>query len=109
MITLTEIAASEVKRLMAGNSAPDAVLRVGVQGGGCSGCSYELDLDEKAGEGDRVFEQHGITVVCEITPRRSCGYVSTSDGAATTWKSSRSSTMPRVCSPIGGQSSKTSN
>ena len=41
-----------------------AVLRVGVQGGGCSGLSYFYRFDEPAAD-DVSFEAHGLTVVCD--------------------------------------------
>ena len=44
-VTLTEKAASEVKKIITEQNLPDGtVLRVGVQGGGCSGFSYSLGL-----------------------------------------------------------------
>jgi iron-sulfur cluster assembly protein len=33
-----------------------------VKGGGCSGLSYVLAFDEKAGENDKVLELNGLTV-----------------------------------------------
>ena len=66
MITLTESAASEVKRLMEANGLGEAFLRIGVQGGGCSGYSYALDFDGKAEESDMRFEQHGVRLVCDM-------------------------------------------
>jgi iron-sulfur cluster assembly protein len=66
-ITLTERAASEVKRVMTEQSVPEsAVLRVGVQGGGCSGFSYSLGFDTETSEQrDRVTEIHGIRLAME--------------------------------------------
>ena len=39
---------------------PDANLRVGGKGGGCSGLTYLLDLVYEPGENDKVIEEHGI-------------------------------------------------
>ena len=45
-VTLTEKAASEVKKIITEQNLPEGtVLRVGVQGGGCSGFSYSLGFD----------------------------------------------------------------
>jgi iron-sulfur cluster assembly protein len=41
------------------------VLRVAVQGGGCSGFEYALGFDAGAQEGDHVFEEHGVQVVID--------------------------------------------
>ena len=62
-ITLTEKAATKVKDLLAQQGATETSgLRVKVVGGGCSGLSYSLDLEEKAGPGDKVFESQGIKI-----------------------------------------------
>ncbi len=40
-------------------------LRVGVKGGGCSGLSYDLGFDDKMNEGDQLFEDKGVKIVCD--------------------------------------------
>ena len=37
-------------------------LRLGVQGGGCSGLSYAMRLDSQPRDSDQVFEQNGARV-----------------------------------------------
>ena len=65
-VTLSEKAALQVKRLMSEQSLPeDTVLRVGVQGGGCSGFSYSLNFDSEISEKDRVAEYHGVKLAME--------------------------------------------
>ncbi len=65
-ITLSETAAKEVKNIIKDQGlSPEAALRVGVKGGGCSGFSYVLDLTEEAAETDEVMESHGIKVVSD--------------------------------------------
>ena len=62
-ITLTEKAASQVRKLKIENSIPDEHgLRLGVKGGGCSGMTYVLAFDEKPKENDKILEQLGIRV-----------------------------------------------
>lgn len=66
-ITLTERAATEVKRTQEqeAEGAP-AYLRIGVAAGGCSGFSYELFFDETfSEEKDQKYEQHGVTVIVD--------------------------------------------
>ena len=46
-----------------GNTAPKA-LRVAVEGGGCSGFQYNIDLDDPA-DGDLVLEAEGQKVVVD--------------------------------------------
>src|SRR5256884_9642185 len=64
LISLTESAATKIKQLMAEESDV-GVLRVAIQGGGCSGFQYGLGFDSAATEGDLEFEQHGVTVVVD--------------------------------------------
>lgn len=63
-IKVTEKAAAELQRLLAGEKLPPETsgLRVGVKGGGCSGYSYSMSLAERPGETDKVFEEGGIRV-----------------------------------------------
>ena len=66
MITLTQAAAEEVKRLIEKEQKPNLGLRLGVKGGGCSGMSYVLALDEAVPKQyDSVFEQEGIKVLVD--------------------------------------------
>ena len=66
MITLTPTAAQEVKRLMEKEQKPNLGLRVAVKGGGCSGLSYVLGLEEAAPKQyDSVFEQEGIKMLVD--------------------------------------------
>ena len=66
-ITVTEKAASEVKRIIEEQQFKDRVyLRMRVVGGGCSGFQYKLDLDLNVNPKlDEVYEFHGIPVVVD--------------------------------------------
>ena len=66
-IEVTETAVREIKTIVEQQEldAEKVCLRLGVKGGGCSGFSYVLDLTEQQNEGDEMFEQHGIKVVCD--------------------------------------------
>jgi iron-sulfur cluster assembly protein len=65
-VTLTEKAAGEVKKIMTEQNLPDeAVLRVGVQGGGCSGFAYSLNFDTSTSERDRVIAVHGVKLAVD--------------------------------------------
>jgi iron-sulfur cluster assembly protein len=66
LVSLTERAAVKVKDLMAEEPEGEAaVLRVAVQGGGCSGFEYALGFDRGAMEGDHELEAHGVSVVVD--------------------------------------------
>jgi iron-sulfur cluster assembly protein len=72
-VTLTEKAASAVKKVYQENGMPETTcLRLAIKGGGCSGFSYVLDISPAPAEGDEVFESNGIRVI--VDPK-SCLYV----------------------------------
>ncbi len=65
-LTLTSGAAQKVKELMA--EEPDGgtmVLRVAIQGGGCSGFQYGLGFDNAPAEGDHELELDGVRIVVD--------------------------------------------
>lgn len=66
MIQLTENSKKAVGKLLSEQSKPGAFFRVGVKGGGCSGMTYEVKLDDQQGEHDRVFDIDGVKLVCDI-------------------------------------------
>jgi iron-sulfur cluster assembly protein len=66
VVSLTERAASKIQELQAEEPGTDAsVLRIAVQGGGCSGFEYALGFDSGPQEGDLELESHGVTVVVD--------------------------------------------
>jgi iron-sulfur cluster assembly protein len=66
MVTVTEKAASKIRELMAEEPEGDvSVLRIAVQGGGCSGFQYALGFDRGPQDGDNEVEMHGVRVVID--------------------------------------------
>ncbi len=66
MITVSEKAKKRITGLMSeGNYGSQHFLRVGVEGGGCSGLSYKLDFDNTTRPDDKVFEDKGVKIVCD--------------------------------------------
>ena len=66
MITLTSSAAQEVKRLIGQEQKPNLALRVAVKGGGCSGFTYQLALDdEPPKQYDSVIDSDGIKILID--------------------------------------------
>jgi iron-sulfur cluster assembly protein len=61
MIQITEKAAIKIQELLAkeGVASETGGLRVGVQGGGCSGLTYAMRLETQARDRDRVIEENG--------------------------------------------------
>ena len=64
LVSLTPAAASKIRVLMA-EDADVSVLRVAIEGGGCSGFQYGLGFDHGAQEGDHAFECEGVTIVVD--------------------------------------------
>ena len=66
-ITVTEKAASEVRRIIQEQNIEEKVyLRLRVVGGGCSGFQHKLDLDPAVSEKlDEVYQLHGVDVVVD--------------------------------------------
>jgi iron-sulfur cluster assembly accessory protein len=64
LLAVTEAAATKIKQLMA-EETDVSVLRVAIQGGGCSGFQYGLGFDRGAVEGDHELEAHGVQVVVD--------------------------------------------
>ena len=65
VVTLTDAALTEVKRLLNVQGITEGGLRLGVKGGGCSGLSYTLNFDEKIGPHDQLFEFDGVKVIVD--------------------------------------------
>ena len=64
-ISLTAKALAEVKIIMKDKNVPaDYGLRIGVQGGGCSGMSYLLGFDKKK-ESDESYELDGVELIMD--------------------------------------------
>ena len=65
MINVTESAKTQAIKLMQEEGKDGYFIRVGVQGGGCSGLMYQLDLDNQIKEDDKAFEDNGIKIVVD--------------------------------------------
>ena len=66
LVSLTSNAAEKIRELMAEDpDGESSVLRVAIQGGGCSGFQYGLGFDAGPVEDDQTLEQHGVTIVID--------------------------------------------
>lgn len=69
-ITVSDRAAKRIDEIREQNNiSDDALLRVGVVSGGCSGLTYELDFDNKdvdEDSDDKVFEDNGVRLVIDM-------------------------------------------
>jgi len=60
MITLTDLAAGQLQRLLREHGAPDQGLRIFVHAGGCAGLQYGMAFEAQARENDTVLESQGV-------------------------------------------------
>ena len=66
MITVSNAAKEHAINLIKEENKPvDTFIRVGVDGGGCSGLMYNLVFDNVIKEGDQLFEDNGVKVVVD--------------------------------------------
>ncbi len=66
MIKVAESAKQQVAHLLQTENHPEgSFVRVGVEGGGCSGLMYQLKFDNEMKDGDQVFEDNGVKVVVD--------------------------------------------
>jgi iron-sulfur cluster assembly protein len=64
-IEITQAAAEEIARQRAKRNTPEASIRVGIRGGGCTGFSYVFEWAEQPKPTDKVFSAHGVSIVVD--------------------------------------------
>lgn len=80
-VSVSAVAVDAIRRQMAKRGTPDAAIRVGVRGGGCSGFSYVIEYDDKpARTGDIVMEfaEEGKATVRVFCDKKSILYLQNS-------------------------------
>jgi len=65
MLDLTDSAVTKLRELVLEEDNPNLMLRVFVQGGGCSGFQYGFTFDETVNEGDFDFNYNDVRVVVD--------------------------------------------
>lgn len=64
-LIFTDAAARKVGDLIRSEGNPNLMLRVFVQGGGCSGLQYGFEFDEQIQEGDTCLENQGVKLLVD--------------------------------------------
>jgi len=64
-LLFSDSAAIKVQQLIKEEENDDLMLRVSVQGGGCSGFQYVFTFDENLQEGDTVVENQGVKLLID--------------------------------------------
>jgi iron-sulfur cluster insertion protein len=64
-LVFTDAAARKVSQLIESEGNPKLMLRVFVQGGGCSGMQYGFEFDEQLQDGDACVENQGVKLLID--------------------------------------------
>ena len=64
-IEITAAAAAEIARQREKRGTSDAMIRIGVRGGGCTGFTYVFEWAEQVRATDKVFSAHGVSIVVD--------------------------------------------
>ena len=64
-IEITEAAAGEIAKQRDKRGTPDAMIRIGVRGGGCTGFTYVFEWAEQTRPSDKVFSAYGVSIVVD--------------------------------------------
>ena len=61
-ITMTQAAKDKIRSLLTKRQTPDHYLRIGLEGGGCSGFMYKYEFIDKPTGKDKLFEFDDIKI-----------------------------------------------
>jgi iron-sulfur cluster insertion protein len=64
-LNFTDAAAAKVRQLIDEEGDASLMLRVFVQGGGCSGFQYGFTFEQSLGDGDTVVEKGGVKLLID--------------------------------------------
>lgn len=64
-VRLTPKAVAMAKEALRKRGTPEASLRIGVRGGGCSGVSYAIEFSDKVRPKDNVYDFDGLRVIVD--------------------------------------------
>ena len=65
-IIVTQKAVKRLKAVMQADGKDGYFLRMSVEGGGCSGMTYNMDFEKTSKEFDKVFKSNGLTILCDL-------------------------------------------
>eukprot|EP01024_Parvocaulis_polyphysoides_P076397 TRINITY_DN9923_c1_g1_i5.p4 TRINITY_DN9923_c1_g1~~TRINITY_DN9923_c1_g1_i5.p4 ORF type:complete len:157 (-),score=20.69 TRINITY_DN9923_c1_g1_i5:257-727(-) len=64
-IQISDSALNKLKELQQEQPGENLVLRISIEGGGCSGFQYVFSLDTAVKEDDKLFEREGAKIACD--------------------------------------------
>ena len=65
-LKISSDAVTQINQLLATKDNPELMLRVYIQGGGCSGFQYGFQFDDDQQDDDIAIEQEGIKVLVDM-------------------------------------------
>ena len=65
-ITMTDAAKGKIRTLLLQRQTPNYYLRIGLQGGGCSGFMYNYEFADQPDEKDKVFEFDDVKICIDV-------------------------------------------
>ena len=65
MISVTPVASTKVREIMAQQNPAPTALRVAVVGGGCSGFQYHMAFENQSNDSDNVYDFSGLRVLVD--------------------------------------------
>lgn len=66
LISVSPKAVGHVRTLLERQEKPNGYLRIAAVGGGCSGLSYKLSVEDEPGPSDYIFEENGLKVLLDM-------------------------------------------
>lgn len=72
IISITDNAAEQIKKLLAARSKPAIGIKIKVKTGGCSGLTYHIEYADQLEKYDEIVNEQEITVVIEA---KACMYL----------------------------------
>ncbi len=65
MISVTDKAINKIKEILKQENKEEGSIRVGIKGGGCSGFTYILDIEDNPKESDQILDFNGVNLVID--------------------------------------------
>ena len=65
-IFVTKNAVKKLKGVMKSDNKENYFLRMSVEGGGCSGMTYNMDFEKTSKEFDKIFKSNGLNILCDL-------------------------------------------
>ncbi|HEX7370380.1 MAG TPA: iron-sulfur cluster insertion protein ErpA [Rhodanobacteraceae bacterium] len=64
-LSISDAALARVRELIREGNNPALKLRVSIEGGGCSGFQYDVNLDDKQADDDFVLDRDGVALLVD--------------------------------------------